>query len=136
MIKETLLHELQQETYVMLKPSGVHGIGVFAIKDIPKGCRNMFSRGVGEWLTISRKEVDALPQHSKELVENFCLYDDENYFVPDYGFKLMDMAVYLNHSETPNIISINDGEAFEAIRDILPGEELLVDYGELVDGEK
>jgi SET domain-containing protein len=135
MNKEQLLHQLQQETYVMLKPSGIHGIGVFAIRDIPKGCRDMFSKGAGEWIKVPRHEVDALPKHSKDLVENFCLYDEENYFIPDYGFKLMDLVVYLNHSDMPNIISINEGEYFETIRDIKEGEELLVDYGELVDGE-
>src|SRR4051812_27985620 len=103
MTKEQLLHELQQETYVMLQPSGVHGIGVFAIRPIPKGCRNMFSRNVGEWLSIPKTEVEALPPHAKNLVENFCLYDEANYFIPDYGFKLMDLVVYLNHSDTPNI---------------------------------
>ena len=62
--------------------------------------------------------------------------DDENYFVPDYGFKKMDLVNFLNHSDAPNVISINDGEFFEAIRDIKTGEELLIDYGEIVDGEE
>ena len=39
MTKEELLDELTLETYVAIKPSPVHGIGVFAIADIPKGCR-------------------------------------------------------------------------------------------------
>jgi SET domain-containing protein len=47
----------------------------------------------------------------------------------------MDLVLYLNHSDTPNIISINEGEQFETIRDIKMGEELLVDYGTLVDPE-
>ena len=48
MTKQELLNELQQETYVALKPSAVHGIGVFAIRDIPKGCRTIFSKASGE----------------------------------------------------------------------------------------
>ncbi|MBK8610919.1 MAG: SET domain-containing protein-lysine N-methyltransferase [Chitinophagaceae bacterium] len=47
----------------------------------------------------------------------------------------MDLVNFLNHSDTPNIVSINDGEFFEAIRDINSGEELVIDYGEIVDGE-
>ena len=39
---------------------------------------------------------------------------------------------FLNHSETPNVLSIDDGTYFEATRDISAGEELLVDYGDLV----
>lgn len=130
--KEILLKQLQSETYVMIKPSALHGIGVFAIRDIPKGCKQIFSVNIGEWIAVSKKEVNELPSHSKNLVENYCLYDDENYFIPDYGFKVMDLVNFLNHSDAPNIISINDGDYFEAIRDITCGEELLVDYGTLV----
>jgi SET domain-containing protein len=133
MTKEALLKDLQKDTYVMIKPSPLHGIGVFAIRDIPKGTRDIFSQGVGEWIKLTIAEVEALPNHSRDLVENHCLFDEGYYYVPDYGFKLVDLVIYLNHSETPNVISINEGEFFEAIRDIATGEELLVDYGTIVD---
>ncbi len=136
MNKEALLKELAASTYVMIKPSQLHGIGVFAIRDIPKGTKNIFSKGVGDWIKVSKEEVDALPQHSKDLIENHCLFDEDFYFIPDYGFKLVDLVIYLNHSETPNVISLNDGEEFEAIRDIAIGEELLVDYGTIVECEE
>jgi len=134
MNKAALLQELQADNYVMLKPSPVHGIGVFAIKDIPKGCRSIFSKGTGGWVRLSFEEVEQLPPHSRNLVETYCLYDETHYFVPDYGFKLMDLVLYLNHSSTPNIASVNEGEEFEALRDIQEGEELLVDYGSIADG--
>ena len=136
MNKEALLKELASSTYVMIKPSPLHGIGVFAIRDIPKGTKNIFSKGVGDWIKVSKEEVDALPQHSKDLVENHCLFDEDHYFIPDYGFKLVDLVIYLNHSETPNVISLNEGEEFEAIRDIANGEELLVDYGTIVESDE
>ena len=134
MPQRKLLHQLQNDTYVMLKSSGVHGIGVFAIQDIPKGCRNIFSRGMGEWIKVTIAEVEALPEHARSLIETYCLFDEENYFVPEYGFKMIDPVIYLNHSSSPNIISINDGEEFEALVDIAPGQELLVNYGNLDDG--
>lgn len=135
MANEQLLHELANNTWVMIKPSGIHGIGVFAVRDIPKGCREIFSSEMGEWSTVPRNEVDALPQHARDIVQNYCLYDNENYFVPAQGFKTMDLSLFLNHSDTPNIISVNDGEYFETIREIKNGEELFVDYGDIVDGE-
>ena len=136
MTKEELLYELTGNTWVMIRPSPIEGIGVFALQDIPKGCRSMFSQAIEQeqWISVAKTEVDKLPAHAKALIENYCLYDDENYFVPDYGFKKMDLVNFLNHSETPNVISINDGEFFEAIRDIKQGEELVIDYGEIVDG--
>lgn len=88
-----------------------------------------------QWITITKSEVDAMPHHAKLLIENYCLFDDEHYFVPDYGFKKVDVSLFLNHSDAPNVISIQNGEYFEAIRDIKTGEELFIDYGEIVDGE-
>jgi len=134
MTKVALLAELTHNTFVMLKPSPIEGVGVFAVTDIPKGCRNMFGKpdAAEDWITISKKEVEALPAHTQFLVGNYCLYDDDNYFVPAHGFKKMDVSLFLNHSDNPNIISVHDGDYFEAIRDIRAGEELLVDYGEIV----
>ena len=137
MTKADLLAELSQHTYVMLKTSTVAGIGVFALRDIPKGCRDMFSKPdkSDSWLTLTKKEVETLPSHAQLLVENYCLFDEEKYFVPDYGFKKIDIALFLNHSDSPNVMSINEGEYFEALREIKSGEELFIDYGEIVEGE-
>ena len=135
MIKEALLNELSHNTYVILKPSSIDGIGVYAIKDIPKGCRDMFSKTDPEdkWITITRNEVATLPEHARFLIGNYCLYDEDHYFVPGGGFKKIDLSLFLNHSNQPNIISIDHGDFFETTRDIKKGEELLVDYGEIVD---
>jgi SET domain-containing protein len=137
MNKEELLKELSGNTWVMIRPSPIEGIGVFAMQDIHKGCLSMFSKANEneKWLTVSKTEAEELPAHSKALLENYCLYDEENYFVPNYGFKKMDLVSFLNHSDEPNIISINEGEFFEATREIKKGEELVIDYGEIVDGE-
>lgn len=138
MTKAELLNELASNTWVMIRPSPIEGIGVFALCDIPKGCRDMFGNpdNAADWITISKSEVETLPSHAQFLVGNYCLYDEENYFVPAQGFKKMDISLFLNHADEPNIISINDGDYFEAIRDIKAGEELLIDYGEIVDGDE
>ena len=134
MTKAELLNELINNTYLMLKPSPIEGIGVFAITDIPKGCRDMFSKpDINDtWIKVPKKEIEALPQHAQFIVGNYCLYDDENYFIPDQCFKKIDVSLFLNHADIPNIISINDGDYFEATRDIKTGEELVIDYGEIV----
>lgn len=133
MTKEALLAELTNNTYVMIKPSPIEGIGVFAIRNIPKGTRGIFSKGIGNWIEVPKQEVAALPEHARLLVENYCLYDEEHYFIADYGFKVMDLVNFLNHSDHPNLISLNDGEDFETTRDIACGEELLIDYGTIVE---
>ena len=133
MTKEELLKDLSQETYVALKPSPVHGIGVFAIRNIPKGCRTIFSKNENNWIKLPIADVEKLPEHSRNLVETYCLFDETDYYVPDYGFKLMDLVNYLNHSSSPNVISVNEGEYFEALTDIPAGAELLINYGEITD---
>jgi len=133
MTREELLKELSDETFITLKPSPVHGIGVFALRDIPKGCKTLFSRNVGEWIRVPITDIDQLPDQTRNMVETYCLYDETHYYLPDYGFKVMDLVNYLNHSSSPNVISVNDGEYFESLREIKEGEELLVNYGEIVD---
>jgi SET domain-containing protein len=137
MTKAALLQELSGNTWVMLKPSPIEGIGVFALRAIPKGCRDMFGKPdqESEWITVSKNEIEGLPAHAQFLVGNYCLYDEENYFIPAAGFKKIDLSLFLNHSDEPNIISVHDGDYFETTRDIKEGEELVIDYGEIVDGE-
>jgi SET domain-containing protein len=134
MNKEELLEQLGNNTYVMLRPSPFGGVGVFAMVNIPEGCTDIFSKpdAPEDWITISKKELERLPAHAQFLVGNYCLYDEENYFVPAAGFKKMDLALFINHSDTPNIISINEGDYFKALRAIQAGEELLIDYGTIV----
>lgn len=127
--KAALLQELRDDTWVCLRASPIHGIGVFALRSIPKGCRSFFSTGKDEWIRLSFAEVEALPAHSRELIETYCLYDEQDYFVPAQGFKIIDLTLYLNHSSSPNIVSVDDGAFYEAIEDIPAGAELLVDYG-------
>lgn len=129
-----LLQQLRNQTYIKLKNSPVHGIGVFAIQHIPKGCKDIFSKGPEEWIKLPIKEVESLPTHSRSLIETYCLFDEENYFVPESGFKTIDPVIYLNHSAEPNIKSLKDGEEFEALTDISPGQELLINYEHIVSG--
>lgn len=133
--KATLLNELTDKTYVILRPSKIAGIGVFALRPIPKGCRDMFSlpNQDDKWITFSNEEVQSLPTHARVLVENYCLFDVNQYYVPEKGFKALDVCLFLNHSDTPNIISIEDGNYFKTLRDIAEGEELLINYGTIVD---
>ena len=122
--KEKLLDELAS-TFAMLKASPLHGVGVFAIRPIQKDETKIFS---SEVLNFS-PEIQA-------LIENYCLFDEKGYFVPAHGFKSIDLSLCLNHSDDPNLRSIEDGAYFIAIRDIFPGEELTVDYGTICDSKE
>ncbi len=129
-----LLDQLKNQTKIALKSSPIHGIGVFAIQPIPKGSQDIFLKGTSNWIEVPIKEVELLPAHSRSLIETYCLFDEKNYFVSEHGFNMIDPVIYLNHSSKPNIVSVNDGNDFEALHDITPGEELLINYSEIAEG--
>lgn len=130
MTTQQLLKELKH-TYVKIGPSPIQGIGVFAIRKISRGCRSMFSKDNGEWIKIPKSSIKKLPLSSQRLVKNYCTYDNKYYYIEKTGFKKMDLANFVNHSDEPNIGPVNNGEYFEALRDIQPGEELFLDYGQI-----
>ncbi len=68
MTKEDLLKELAEETFITLRPSTVHGIGVFALRDIPKGCKTIFSRNVGNWIKVPIRDIENLPALSDSIL--------------------------------------------------------------------
>jgi SET domain-containing protein len=119
------------QTYVQLKPSPISGVGVFAIRDIPKGTKNIFTKDTGEWMKIPVEKLKGLPAEVREMIDNYCLFDDGFFYLEDTGFKKMDLVSFLNHSTSPNMMVVNDGEYFESSRDIAMGEELLLRYDDL-----
>ena len=110
-----------------------HGVGVVAIRPIPKGV-DPFKRcdPFGDVLELSEKELEesGAPEEAKQLVRDFCALQDGTYFVPDYGMDAIDKSYFLNHSKKPNMVARDGGEEFVTARAIRKGEELVADYGE------
>jgi hypothetical protein len=117
-------------TRVGLAPSPIHGIGVFALTDLPAGTADLFAPPV-DWVPVPEADVHALPPAARRLVENHCLWDAGVYYVPPHGFRVVDVVTYLNHSTAPNLRQEGGGDRFVTTRDVAAGEELTVDYGSL-----
>jgi hypothetical protein len=118
----TLPHE---GVWTRLKPSKIHGVGVFAIRDIPKGtCVFLHDDQPIVW--IDRKSVDNLPLSLKKLYDDFCIVKGDEYGCPKH-FDALTTSWYLNHSDEPNVAADEDYR-FHAIRDIRAGEELTASY--------
>lgn len=124
-----LLHDIRT-TRVGLAPSAIHGIGVFALTDIPEGTRDLFSPP-RPWVPVPEAEADALPPHARRLVQTYCLWDAGTYYLPPDGFRVLDVVMYLNHSDTPNLRPESGGDYYVTTRAVTAGEELTVDYGTL-----
>jgi SET domain-containing protein len=102
-----------------LGPSTIHGIGVFADEDIPKG-KLVWSFNPLIDRALTREEIEGLPALAQEFIKIYGFYrDDKCVLCGDYG-------KFVNHSSTPNLEPPED-ESF-ALRDIKRGEELTEDY--------
>lgn len=108
-----------------------HGVGVVALRDIPKGTdpfKNCDPFGDVMELPEAELEASAAPEEAKQLVRDFCALQNGVYFVPTYGMDAIDKSYFLNHSTTPNMETLDNGETFVTARDIKKGEELTANY--------
>ncbi len=108
-----------------LDMSPIHGIGVFCVNTIHAGARvwrfePLFDK------TIRESELARLPEHIQEHI----IVHAEHF--PEFGIYRLssDEDKYMNHSVTPNL-RVTEDDVLVAIRDIAPGEELTIDYGEI-----
>lgn len=114
--------------YTRLMPSKIHGVGVFAIRDIPKNTI-IFNEeeAAKEEISVSKEAIKELDSEIKKLYEDFCVTENNRYtYCPD-SFDLVTVAWYVNHSKNPNVKYGRD-DNFVALRDIKKGEELTADY--------
>ena len=108
-----------------------HGVGLVAIRTIPKGTDPLKNADAfGSVLKIPKAELDAYPadEAAKTLVRDFCALQGGVYHVPSYGMDALTKNYFLNHSKKPNMVTHDRGETFLAARDITKGEELTVSY--------
>jgi SET domain-containing protein len=115
---------------IQTRRSGVHGKGVFALVDIPKG--ETLIEYVGE--VISWKEaLRRHPHDPKDPNHTFYFHiDDKRVIDALYGGN---SSRWINHSCSPNCKAKEvDGRIFiKARKDIQAGQELSYDYGLVID---
>lgn len=114
---------------VRVDRSALHGLGVFTLEPI--------ARGTIVWRFTPGFDLDLDPQRIEsqpELCRRVLLH--YGYVDPRLGRFVLccDDARFLNHSDTPNLVSLPDAEPHGidvATRDIDAGEELTLDYAAL-----
>ena len=106
---------------ITLKRKGADSKGLFAVRKIKKGEIVSISAGIALPLRL----VKQLPKD----VQRFCYYVENGFFFcPLTGSPSGDW--FMNHSCRPHVSAPTEAFTLRAIRDILPGEEILYDYGE------
>lgn len=119
---------LNTTVYAKLGPSPIHGVGVFAIRDIPKGTRITDHSiqnisGTKRLLRIPVVDFDKILPEIRALVLDRMLFLDGLRIFTFYSPNL-DAALqsFMNHSTIPN------SNGVVALRDILKGEEITEDF--------
>ena len=111
--------------WMELRRSPIHGLGAFALQDIPKGTRII--EYVGE--KISNAECDRRYDDEKMSRHHTFLFilNKKQVIDANYGGN---ESMYINHSCDPNCETfIPRGRIWiESMRDIKAGEELTYDY--------
>jgi SET domain-containing protein len=112
--------------YTRLKCSKIHGVGVFAIRDIPKGTI-IFSDDDATMLWVDKNDIKNIEPELKQLYDDFCVIKGDKYVCPK-SFNCLTVGWYINESKDSPNVQCTEEYDFEATRDIKKGEELLANY--------
>lgn len=120
------------KTLVKVRNSKIHGRGVFAACDIPKGTRIIEYRGK----RLSHAEADVIYGGSVETGHTFLFTLNDQYVID--ANQRGNAARWINHGCAPNCESVCEEDDsgrperervfIDAIRDIKAGDELLYSY--------
>ena len=72
-LKEVLaVRKLNTQVWCRLAPSNIHGIGIFAIKNIPKGTDPFGDSFMGdEFCLVPKNKLKTLPKELTDLLEDY-----------------------------------------------------------------
>jgi len=130
-MKNNLLKKFPHSfVFTRLGLSKIHGIGVFAIVDIPRDT-NIFSNDKIKVVWCDKNEIDSLniDKDLRRLYTDFCIIKHGKYGVP-VNFNSITPGWYMNEpikGQDSNVYADKDYNFF-AKRDIRKGEELTTDY--------
>ena len=129
MNKELILRQMRYHVYCRLAPSKIHGVGVFAVRDIPKGENPFIGCFSANYVGITEEELCRMNKGVQKIVRDFQVAEKGKWYIPSCGIQKLDMSFYLNHSEKANVISDYEGN-FTTTRKIKRGEEVTSNYNQ------
>lgn len=130
--KQEILNNLKN-TYCRLHASKIEGVGVFAIRDIPKGKNPFYGIKNSKWHKFNIKELKKLDKEILKMIDDFFVIEkDGEVYIPESVFNGMDVSFFINNSKSPNLKVVGGGKdealEFRTSRKIKKGEELTVSY--------
>lgn len=105
---------------VKLAPSSIHGVGVFALRDIPKG-QKLYLDAIPHAFDVPYKKFSELEPEIREiLLGHWPNIINGSHFL----YPVTKMTAFLNHSDQPNY----DAKEDKTLKRIKKGEEIVEDY--------
>tara|TARA_R100000426_G_C4799012_1_gene101782 strand:+ start:511 stop:894 length:384 start_codon:yes stop_codon:yes gene_type:complete len=118
--------------YVRLQPSKIHGVGVFAIKNIPTNFTVFKST-----CSYKKTPIDSLSNLSKaekDYYFDFFVRENDYIYLPSIPAQTIDISFFMNHdSINPNVKYDYNLDSFITIMPIKTGTELVYDYSSVED---
>lgn len=110
---------LNDSIWCWLAPSKIHGVGVFAIRDIPQG--QLIWRWQIPTFEIPRNRFNEIdPAIMKIIFDSHTFSEHQTRFWNPNNMIML--VTFMNHSENPNT------KENIALRDIQKGEEITINY--------
>jgi SET domain-containing protein len=132
-----LIDHLKNDIYCRIGVSSINGVGVIAIKDIPKGTNpfNNLSNKKDKIIKLYDNNLQEIDSNVVKLVKDFFGNNSCSYDVLYDGPNYINISYYMNHSTTPNINiipNINENEYCTFITNTLirKGKELTINYND------
>jgi hypothetical protein len=117
------LQNLVENCYCCLRPSPIHGIGVFALQPIPARVDPFAGLPHIPTTPLSIADIDKLPQ--AVLYELFRHY--ASYSIPRHGTLVAYLPAYLNNASYPNLRTCRDN-TYRTMHRVEAGTELTIRY--------
>lgn len=130
-----LVDHLKNDIYCRLGVSSINGIGIIAIKDIPKGTNPFknLSNKKDTIITLYDNNLKDIDTNVVKLVKDF-FGNNASYDVLYEGPNYINISYYLNHSIKPNVNILPTGKNkyYNFITNVFikKGEELTINYND------
>lgn len=106
-----------------LAPSPLHGVGVFATKDIAAGTKTDLLWPVA--LRVGSEQIDRLPAAARATIGR--VFPHARDLLPANGGHQLSVGSFLNHANRPNALLDEEGR-LEVVTAVRGGHEILIDY--------
>jgi hypothetical protein len=127
MTKQKIIQNILHNTNLRLKPSKVcDGVGLFAIRPIKKG-DVLLQDVTADTTFIQWAELPGLHQDVKSYLNTMCNSTTDGIFLSRTPNNI-NLAYFVNHSDSPNVTHDLTLDEFVALRDIEVDEEIVCVY--------